>query len=112
MTKFHPVIYNIAKHIKRTAFCLDDGKKPFEVVKLELLAFLVLQSYMNVADKINGRHIPVFMSSFHKNRAASAAWSRMASASAWEKVWPHSPPNCQVPSPMAETRKPVLPRIR
>ena len=30
----------------------------------------------------------------------------------WVKLTPHSPPNCQVPAPMTETRKPVLPKIR
>ena len=31
---------------------------------------------------------------------------------AFQKLTPHSPPNCHVPDPMTETRRPVLPRIR
>src|SRR4051812_27029322 len=40
------------------------------------------------------------------------AASNMASTSACEKSFPHSPPNCQVPIPMTETRRFVLPKRR
>src|SRR5690242_6038827 len=36
----------------------------------------------------------------------------MASTSGWVKSWPHSPPNCQAPTPMTETFSPVLPSCR
>src|SRR3954449_3294510 len=42
----------------------------------------------------------------------SRARSKMASTSLWPNSLPHSPPNCQVPMPMTETRRPVLPSLR
>jgi hypothetical protein len=37
---------------------------------------------------------------------------KMASTSAGVKSWPHSLPNCQVPTPMTEMFRPVRPRVR
>src|SRR5256885_7785471 len=43
---------------------------------------------------------------------SSLARPSMRSASACKKSFAHSPPNCQVPIPMIETRRPVLPSLR
>src|SRR5437762_13298623 len=43
---------------------------------------------------------------------SSFAWASIRSASACEKSFAHSPPNCHVPRPMTETRRPVLPSLR
>src|SRR6187455_1934104 len=42
----------------------------------------------------------------------SRAAPRIASTSGWVKSWPHSPPNCHVPTPTTETFNPVRPSVR
>src|ERR1700721_1005908 len=43
--------------------------------------------------------------------AARAASNMRSTSSCW-KSFPHSPPNCQVPKPITETRRFVLPSLR